>query len=255
MSTDRRQRLLLLSHKQPHIELAELGQILAVSPRTVRSDIKVLATEGHAIRLDGNEVVFEEPEVLRTSSFARRLHVNAAAKRTIARWAARLVEDGDTIFVDASTTVYQMTTFLARRRNLVVLTNGIEIGRRLAENASNVVMLVAGVIRPDGSSVTGPVYEPVLRNRHIKTAFVSCKGFSPAAGLTETDSDEAAVKNQLIGLAEATVALIDSSKFGQVYRSPFARAAQIAHIFSDDALEQNWAEQVQHSSIVLTSCR
>lgn len=188
------------------------------------------------------------------NSFSVRLRTNVNAKRAIARWAAGLVKDDDTIFVDASSTVYNMAPFLSERRNLVVLTNGIEIGRCLAEEPSNTVILVAGVIRSDGSSVIGPLYEPVLRNRHIKTAFVSCKGFSLTAGLTETDSAEATVKNQIVNLSAATAALIDSSKFGQVFQSPFARAAQITHIFSDDGLEPNWIRQVQNSSIVLTCC-
>ena len=256
MSTNRHERLLLILNKQPQINLVELGQILAVSPRTLRRDIKTLAVEGHAITIRGNVVLFDRPESpCQENSFSLRLRNNVNAKRAIARWAADLVKDGDTIFVDASSTVYYMAPFLSARRNLIILTNGIEIGRCLAANPSNLVMLVAGVIRPDGSSVIGPLYEPVLRNRHIKTVFVSSKGFSLAAGLTEIDRDEAAVKNQIINLAEATVALVDSSKFGQVYQAPFVRATQITHIFSDDGLDPAWIGQVQNSSIVLTCCQ
>jgi DeoR/GlpR family transcriptional regulator of sugar metabolism len=180
--------------------------------------------------------------------------VNQDAKRSIARWAAGLVKNGDTILMDASTTAFNMVPFLAERRGLVVLTNGIEAGRCLAENTSNTVLLVAGVIRSDGSAVVGPLYEPVLRNRHITAAFVSCKGFSLAAGLTEADPNEAAIKSRTVPLTQSVVALIDSNKFGQVYQTPFARADQVTHIFSDDGLEPYWVQQVQEASIVLTRC-
>jgi DeoR family transcriptional regulator, aga operon transcriptional repressor len=156
--------------------------------------------------------------------------------------------------MDASTTVYYMAPFLAERRNLVVLTNGIEVGRCLAENSSNLVILVAGVIRPDGASVIGPLNDSVLKNYHIKTAFVSSAGFSLAAGLTGKDISEADVKNKVISSAGSIVALIDSTKFGRVYQAPFARADQVTHIFCDDNLEPHWIEQVRKASIVLTLC-
>lgn len=256
MTTDRRQRLALLLEKQPRGSVTELAEILALSPRTVRSDLKTLGGAGQAIRSSGGD----EPcaaglaRIPTTSDFAQRAQINAGAKHAIARWAAGLVQDGDTILLDASTTVYNMAPFLAARRNLVVLTNGIAIGCRLAENRTNAVILVAGVIHPEQASVIGPLYEPVLRNHRIKTAFVSCRGFSLSAGLTEVDVNEAAIKIRMVKLAESTAVLADSTKFGQVYQAPFARADQVTHIFSDCRLEPHWVEQVQAASIVLTLC-
>lgn len=256
MTTDRRQRLALLLEKQPRGSITELAEILALSPRTVRSDLKALGAASQVIRRndgDGQGQAGLEPGPA-TSTFADRAQTNAGAKRAIARWAAGLVQDGDTILLDASTTVYHMAPFLAARRNLVVLTNGIAIGNRLAEDHTNAVILVAGVIHPRHASVVGPLYEPALRNHHIKTAFVSCRGFSLSAGLTETDGDEAAIKIRMVKLAESTAVLVDSSKFGQVYQAPFARADQVTHIFSDGDLEPYWVQQVQAASIVLTLC-
>jgi DeoR/GlpR family transcriptional regulator of sugar metabolism len=247
--------MLILLNAQPQIGCSDLARILAVSPRTVERDIQALAQEGQPIGLRGTEVVLEKADGAPIeSSFSVRLRTNVDAKRTLARWAASLVNDGDAIVMDASTTVYAMAPFLARRRNLVIFTNCIELGRCLAANPSNTVILVAGVVRPDGSSVIGPLYKPVLHNHGIKTAFVSCKGFSLAAGLTETDMDEAAVKAQLVNLAQTTVALIDSSKFGQVYPAPFARASQVGHIFVEGGLDAQWLDQVTKASIVVTRC-
>jgi DeoR family fructose operon transcriptional repressor len=256
MTTDRRQRLALLLEKQPRGSVTELAEILALSPRTVRSDLKALGATGHVIRSGGGDgqCLAGLEAVPTTSSFADRAQTNAGAKAAIARWAAGLVQDGDTILLDASTTVYNMAPFLAARRNLVVLTNGISIGCRLAENRTNAVILVAGVIHPEHTSVVGPLYEPALRNHHIKTAFVSCRGFSLSAGLTETDVNEAAIKIRMVKLAESTAVLADSTKFGQVYQAPFARADQVTHIFSDGSLEPYWVQQVQAASIVLTLC-
>ncbi len=175
-------------------------------------------------------------------------------ERSIARWAAGLVKDGDTIVLDATSAVLAMAPFLASRRNLVVVTNGIGIGQALAWVPSNRVLFIGNLLRADGSSVVGPIYEPALRSLKSATAFVSCEGFSLAAGLTDTAADEALVKSQMVGLAQATVALIESATFGRVWQAPFARADQLAHIFSDEGLEPHWVEQVQDASIALTLC-
>ena len=71
-----------------------------------------------------------------------------SAKQRIARWAAELIENGDTIALDASTTVYRMASFLKDRRNLTMVTNGIEVGRKLAQNPANTVMLLGGCCAP-----------------------------------------------------------------------------------------------------------
>ena len=255
MATDRRRRVLLFLERQPRTSVTEMAEILAIAPRTLRSDLRALLAEGRTFELYGDERV-EAPagERRHEGDFDQRQRANADAKREIARWAAGLVKDGDTILLDGSTTVAAMVPFLAGRRNLVVLTNGIESGRRMAENCTNSVILVAGVLQPDGASVVGPLYEPVLRNYHIKTAFVSCCGFSLTAGLTELDANEAAIKIDMVALAETTVLLADSSKFGRVFPSPFARADQVTHIFSDGGLAPFWSRQVQAASIVLTLC-
>ncbi|MFN8457792.1 MAG: hypothetical protein U0401_24575 [Anaerolineae bacterium] len=59
-----------------------------------------------------------------------------------------MVEDGDSILLDASTTTYHMLPFLQERKNLTIVTNGLEVGRALAKNSSNTVILVGGVLRP-----------------------------------------------------------------------------------------------------------
>jgi DeoR/GlpR family transcriptional regulator of sugar metabolism len=189
-----------------------------------------------------------------TVPFAVPRRAQPEVEHSIARWAAGLVKDGDTIVMDASPVVLAMAPFLTQRRNLVVLTNGIEIGQVLARVPSNRVLLIGNLLRADGASVVGPVYEPALRSLKSATAFVSCDGFSLAAGLTDTGADEAFVKSQMVGLAQATVALIESAKYGRVCQAPFARADRLAHILSDDGLEPHWVEQVQDASIALTLC-
>jgi ribose transport system substrate-binding protein len=250
---ERRKRLLSLLHEHSGIRVAEIARLLDVSEGTVRNDLNALARDGQLERVRGGGVPTDEHPA-HSVVFAGRFRVQQAAKQRIARWAAELVENGDTIVLDASTTIYRMAQFLQDCSNLTIVTNGIEIGRKLAQNSSNTVMLLGGVLRPDGTPVTDLVSEHFLKDLHVKTAFVSCAGFTPEAGLTELDVREAQLKSGMIGAADSVVALIDSSKFGKASLSPFARTDQISHIFTDSNLPDHWIKQLQQTCAVLTIC-
>jgi DeoR/GlpR family transcriptional regulator of sugar metabolism len=95
--------------------------------------------------------VLNDQDQFQNNSFMRRYHQNVAAKIAIAREAAHLVKDSDSILLDASSTSYYLARALARRNKLRVMTNGFEVTRELAQNSSNTVILIGGVeimIRP-----------------------------------------------------------------------------------------------------------
>jgi ribose transport system substrate-binding protein len=183
-----------------------------------------------------------------------RARVNATAKQRIARWAADMVEDGDSILLDASTTVFHMASFLQDRRNLTIFTNGIEVARALAKNPANTTILIGGAVRPNGASVAGLLGEKILAGLHINTAFVSCSGFSLEAGLTQIDIQEAQLKSGMIRCAKRVVALIDSSKFGQASLTPFASLEQISRIVTDNNVSFECIEELRRANISLTVC-
>jgi ribose transport system substrate-binding protein len=239
--------------EQSNATVTELAKLLDVSEGTIRNDLTALDEAQQIMRVRGGAVVRENPAV-QTLALAAKARVNAPAKQRIARWAADMVEDGDAILLDASTTVFHMAAFLQDRRNLTIITNGIEVARVLAANRANMTILIGGVLRADGASVTGHLGEKMLRDLHIKTAFVSCSGFTVDVGLTELDLQEAQLKSHMIRSASRVVALIDSSKFGQAALVPFAAVEQISQILTDSQIDPGTLERLRQTNITLTVC-
>jgi ribose transport system substrate-binding protein len=165
-----------------------------------------------------------------------------------------MVEDGDSILLDSSTTVFYMASYLENHRKLTIITNGIEVALTLAKNPSHTVVLIGGVLRPDGTSVIGHLGEKILDGLHIKTAFVSCSGLSVEAGLTEADIQYASLKSKMIRSAERVVALVDSAKFGKVDLTPFASLDQVPHILTDSDIAPRAVDQMRQTCAVLTVC-
>jgi DeoR/GlpR family transcriptional regulator of sugar metabolism len=252
---ERRRQLLELLHREPGLHVPELARCLGVSQGTVRNDLNALAQEKRLMRVRGGGVVLADSSSLtHNSAFAARLNTNLAAKQNIGRRAAQLVQDGDALLLDASSTVYHMAQFLRERRELRIVTNGLEVARLLAQNPSHTVNVVGGIFRPGPESLVGPWSERFLHDIRIKTAFVSCSGFMPGGGMTEVDVYEAHFRVKAVEGAGRVVALIDSSKFGKVDLTASLRSDQISTLFTDGGLPAETIAQLDAARLDYVIC-
>ncbi len=250
---ERRQSLLDILRKQPGLRVPELAMALNVSEGTVRNDLNALEQEALLIRVHGGAVLNQQGQ-FQNNSFFRRYQEHAAAKLAIAREAAVLVNDGDSILMDASSTSYYFAKALFERRRLRVITNGFEVARELAQNATNTVVLIGGVVNNDSSSVTGLVSEQIIEELHIQKAFLSCSGFSLERGMTEVHLAEAQLKRKVIESSQQLFAMVDSSKFGKEDLTSFARPERINRLFTDSHLSPDWTERLRQAGIDFTIC-
>ncbi len=251
---ERRQSLLELLRKQPGLRVPEIGEALGISQGTVRNDLTALEEDGRLIRVHGGAVLNEQDQ-FQNNSYKLRFQKNSTAKLAIAREAAVLVKDGDSILLDASSTAFYLARNLFDRQKLRVMTNGFDAARELAQNSSNTVILIGGVVNNDSSSVTGLLSEQIIAEMHIEKAFFSRSGFSLERGMTEVHFAEAQLKRKAIDSSRRVIALIDSTKFGKEDLTPFARSDQITHLMTDDGLSAKWIEQLKQAQIEFTLCK
>jgi DeoR/GlpR family transcriptional regulator of sugar metabolism len=250
---ERRQSLLGLLRKQPGLRVPEIARATEVSEGTVRNDLNALEKAGYLTRVHGGAILSgKSPQI--DSSFGSRYREQQASKLAIARTVSMLVEDGASLLLDASSTVYYLACELEHRNRLRVVTNGIDVARLLARNSTNTVVLIGGVVNPDGSSVTGSLSEQIIRDLHVQMAFVSCSGFNVGRGLTDVLLAEAELKGKAIALAREVFALVDSSKMGKEDLTPFASLDQIAHVYTDAGLSEEWASRLRSAGVAFTIC-
>jgi DeoR/GlpR family transcriptional regulator of sugar metabolism len=250
---ERRQSLLDLLRKQPGLSVPELALTLDVSEGTVRNDLNALELQGLLTRVHGGAILHQQVQ-FRNSSFVRRYQQNAAAKLAIAREAAALVSDDASILLDASSTAYYFAQALSKHQRLRVMTNGFEAARELAQNTTNTVILIGGIVDNESSSVTGLLSEHIIEELHIQKAFLSCSGFSLEHGMTEVHLAEAQLKRKVIESSQELFALVDSSKFGMEDLTSFARPERISRLFTDQLLTSDWSERLRQAGIEFTIC-
>jgi len=238
---------------QPGIRVPEVAELLGVSDGTIRNDLNALAGSGQVTRVRGGGVLIDERQS-RSPIFSTRIMTHRNAKQAIARQAAALVQDNDSMILDSSTSSYYLACCLKERRDLTIITNGIESARELAKNSSNIVILLGGVLRVDGTAISVPLSEQILTEYHIKTAFLSCSGFTLEGGPTEVDIHEAQIKRKIIASSGSMVALIDSSKFGRADLTSFASLDQITRLFTDNNLTPAWVKKLKQAGVPFTLC-
>jgi len=165
-----------------------------------------------------------------------------------------MIEDGDAIILDASSTVLHMVPYLQQYRRLNVITNGLGTARLIAESTPHNVILIGGVVGANINSVTGLLGAGMLEDLHVQTAFVSGIGFSLEAGLTERDVAEAQLKQVMVAKAEQVVALVDSSKFGKVGFSPCLAVPSLTNVVTDSQAPADDISRLQEANVHVTCC-
>jgi len=251
---ERRQSLIDNLRKKPGLSVPELAMALDVSEGTVRNDLNALEQQGLLRRVHGGAVLHQQDQ-FQNISFIRRYQQNAAAKLAIAHAAAALVNDDASILLDASSTAYYFAKALSRHQRLRVMTNGFEVARELAQNTTNTVILIGGIVNNEDSSVTGLLSEHIIEELHTQKAFLSCSGFSLERGMTEVHLAEAQLKRKVIESSQELFALVDSSKFGKEDLTSFARPEKISHLLTDQNLSQDWADKLRQAGIAFTICK
>lgn len=250
---ERRQSLLDILRKQPGLRVPELAQLLDVSEGTIRNDLNALESEGKLKRVHGGAALTDQGE-FQNNPFIQRYNQNGENKLAIAQKAALLVNDGDSLFIDSSSTVFYLARELSKRNGLRVVTNGFDAARELANNPSNMVILIGGVVNNYTASVTGLLSEHILEEMSIDKTFLSCSGFSLERGMTEILMAEAQIKRKVIESSKQLFALIDSSKFGREDLTPFARPNQIIQLFTDTNITDKWTTRLQEANINFSTC-
>jgi len=224
-------------YENGHVGVRDLALGLGVSQATVRRDLRALAA-GHRI-----ELVYGGAMLARTSdySFRSKATRNVEAKRVIGRLAAALVAEGDQVFLDSGTTVFEMAPFLKRRRGLSVIVNSARLAMEIDMSGPNVILL-GGQYRPDRLDTVGPLAITTLEQLRGYVAFVGADGLSMDFGLTANDIESAHLYRLAIRNARETVLLVDHSKFAKPSLFKIVDFDAVTRIVTDQSPSPEWGE-------------
>lgn len=228
---ERQERILEIVQERKSVTVRKLSELVYASEATIRRDLTELEKGGRIRRTFGGavweEVLTKEvPLLLRQSQ-------NSHVKAEIARQAAGHVKNGQVVFMDASSTVYQLVPFLSQFKDLTVITNSpqtsIALGKAGIRN-----FCTGGMLLMNSIAYVGQHAESFLRRIHADVMFFSCRGYQPETGdITDSSMEESALRAVMLQQAKKKVFLCDSSKFGKEYLYTLCNREEIDLIISD----------------------
>lgn len=200
---------------RPVVTVAQLVELTGASEATIRRDIGALHSEGRLRRVRGGAERSARaawPGGLMTPAFEATRLQNLPAKRAIARAAAGLIRNGESIIVNGGTTTYCLGPHLAGR-DLEVLTNSLDLALYLLGNGGCRVVLPGGDIHREQRMVVSPyTSDTVIEHFYAAKFFLGAHAIR-RQGLIEGDPVLIKAEQKMLKQAEEVIALVDGSKF------------------------------------------
>jgi DeoR/GlpR family transcriptional regulator of sugar metabolism len=190
------------------LPLKEVAAELGVSEATARRDIARLADAGRLSRVYGGAVIKGPVE----PPFDHSHSTDREQKVRIARAAAELVSDSDTVVLDIGSTVVELSRLLAGRP-ITVITNNLAVYEVLKNAEPTELILMGGQLRRNYRSTVGFLAEHVMRQLQADIAFLGASGVTRQGRVLDTTPVEISVKQQIIQSSDRVALLATERKF------------------------------------------
>lgn len=207
--SERKTVILDVLMEQNSVSVSELAKRLNVTVVTARADLATLEKEGLLVRTHGGAVPAQHPKMI------ERVQAEKGVKAAIAKEAASMIEDGDTVIISAGTTTSLIAKYLLGKKNIHIVTNNTMMLAYARGNTQVRVTLVGGEFRPEEEGVVGPMALLALDQFHVSKAFIGIDGASVKQGVTAHFVESADLVRKMAEQADQVVALADSGKFGK----------------------------------------
>jgi len=252
LAVERRMQIVELVNRQKTVTVPELVEHIGASPASIRRDLVWLDEQGLITRTYGGAMALNHlQETLRRTSpaYHQRTTEHVAEKQAIARRAADIIGDGETVILDSGSTSSAMVPFLATKRDLLIITNSIDIAAALLPivdtNPSLRVVSTGGTLHAWSRSFLGMTAEQALRQFFVDKTFLCVRGVSLQHGFTVPILEEVPIKRQMIASARETIVLADHTKFGLTFASLIAPLTTAQRIITDAHAPREQVEQFE----------
>lgn len=231
---ERQEHIVRIVQEHGRARVGDLAAQFRVSAVTIRKDLVLLESERRLVRTHGGAIAVDRsrPEL----AFEIRERLQSDEKLWIGAAAANLVQDGESIVMDASTTSLSVAHQLKARRGwsqLTVITNGLRLASELAGHPGITVLMLGGRVRWEALSVVGQLGDGLFRRINVQKAFLGAAGFTLESGMADATDEEAQIKRSMVTAAREVIAIVDHTKWGRAAFATFCPTDHMSVILTD----------------------
>ena len=234
---ERKSRVYELVKQNGTISVERLSKLLFISPTTVRRELTQLEREGYLRRVHGGALYL--PNENQEIPYDLRRSENASVKSRLAQAAASLVNDGDVVFLDSSSSVSMMVEHLALKDGLTIITNGAKTALDIGALHKFTVYVTGGRLRENSLSYTGVVARDMVGQFHADKMFFSARAMSAESGVSDVDCEEAELRRVMLERSSEHVLILEARKLNResLYVVCPNEKVDVLITDADDALE------------------
>lgn len=243
LTEERRGAIVSLLHRDGKVEVKDLSRRFGISEVTIRSDLKELHNRGLVFKSHGGAVI--PSATTGEPTLQEKFGKQTAKKARIGATAAGLVKDGETIILDAGTTTHEIAKRIKDRKDLTVITNGVNIATELTGHRNIQIILLGGIMRHGALSVIGHFAEEMLRQLTADKLFMAADGCTLEFGISTPRFEESRINQAMVAIAREKYLVADSSKFGVNSLSRIVSLWEMNGVVSDEDLPAEYREEIE----------
>ncbi|MBN2899749.1 MAG: DeoR/GlpR transcriptional regulator, partial [Clostridia bacterium] len=235
---------------QKSVTVSKLSKEFNVTEETIRKDLQLLENEGILKRIYGGAYV--EESVQGDVDVNLRENILVKDKEIIAEKCVPFVKDGDSIFLDASTTSYYIASKIMSH-NITLITNSLKIASLVANSDTVKLLLIGGIYDKRSMSFLGKNAENDIQKYFVDKAFVSCRSVHLDFGITDSNEQQAEIRKIAFKHSHQTFLVVDHTKFNKTSFSFIADLSDIDEIVTNQPLSEAWVDRLKQEGINITA--
>ena len=248
IAEERRLKILEVLEKRKTVSVKELAGIFGVGEDTIRQDLKILEKQRLLRRIYGGATRISKSSV--EVPFSLREISNRKTKELIGKEAVKLIEEGDSIIFDASTTALQVARNMDPAKHVTILTTSLDICISLAHNPSFNIISTGGTLHAPSFSFVGPQAESAIRNYFADRLFMGAKAVSlEQMAIADVFELEAHLKKTMIRSARKVVLVVESNKFREQAFFKIADLSAVQVLVTDDGIDEETVKRLEEMGI------
>jgi DeoR/GlpR family transcriptional regulator of sugar metabolism len=229
--TERHGKILEALAAAQRIEVSALAAVLGVSQVTVRKDLDQLEDMG-LIRREHGFALFGSME-----DVGRRMAIHYEVKRRIARAAAALVDEGETVMIESGSCCAMLAEELVNtRKHASIVTNSVFIANHIRHAPYCKIILLGGDYQPNAQVTVGSMTRQNTRIFLSDKFFIGTDGFSEKCGFTGKDHIRSQTVRDMAEQARQVIVLTESEKFFRPGTERTVRTEEVFQVFTDDKI-------------------
>ena len=246
--SERLQEIQIMVRRDGRVSVEGLAAHFDVTLQTIRRDLASLADQGKLQRVHGGAIL---PSTVANIGYQDRRDLNEAAKAAIAQAVARDIPNGCSIFLNIGTTTEAVARALLGHRDIMVLTNNLNVANILVDNPHCEIIVVGGLLRRADGGLVGTVTTQAIAQFKFDLAVISCSALDEDGDMLDYDIQEVGVSQTILKQARRSFLVADHSKFRRRAPARIGSLAEMDGFYTDAPLSiglanacRNWGTTV-----------